>query len=379
MPDETRLEKSAPSVKVNAEQKRMPSLDGLRAIAILLVVFGHAFNEKEMPGSIRRVLGICFNSSLGVQIFFALSGFLITTLLLKEQDRTSNIDLKAFYRRRFFRILPASYLYLTTVAILSLVGIISVSGHFLWESFAFILNYQILWGEEGHGYWYVAHFWTLCLEQQFYLIWPAILAGLSHRSATRVLCALIILMPILRVVHYFATPGLRGQLGMMFHTGSDSIFIGSLAAMTIRLSPQLKERIRGICWQYILGVGIWLFVLSPIVTDHLRGSWNLSIGRTINGGAAALLLLWLVEYPTSLFGRILNTKPFVYVGTISYGLYLWQQVFLADSNIRSYRSIVAGVVAAFVVAAVSFHFFEKPLLKFAKSSPKGAKIDTSPI
>lgn len=355
---------TAPS-KPEAE-KRIPSLDGLRAVSILFVVFGHAFGHMPLPWLPSFVGAIVFNAALGVQIFFVLSGFLITGILLGEKARTGSVDIRRFYIRRFFRIIPASYLYLSTLAILTAAGILAVSWNLLLESFLYVLNYHVLIGGPMNDYWYVGHFWTLCMEQQFYLVWPLLLSRLSISQSQRFLLCVVLLLPLVRMASYYLFPEARGQLGIMFHSGSDSIFIGSLTAVWLHRFPEWRARLGQLHWAIAFGFGLFLFALTPYLSAMFGSLWNLPFARTASGVVAALLLIWSIENGNSLWGKFLNLQPMVYIGAISYGLYLWQQLFLGNGATRSPASMLLGIAAAFAVAALSFHLFERPILSFGR-------------
>src|SRR5207244_737970 len=116
------------------------------------------------------------NGGLGVHVFFVLSGFLITHLLRREVQKTGAVDLLAFYMRRVLRIFPALYTYLLTLTVLAVLGVITTSPGELVRAGTFFTNYAFLiTRESAGGYWFVGHFWTLSLEEQFYLFWPLII------------------------------------------------------------------------------------------------------------------------------------------------------------------------------------------------------------
>ena len=149
----------------------IPTLDGWRTIAILIVIFAHSSDSiKNVFGSIEsnyffeymKILGL-----LGVKIFFGLSGFLITTKLISDEFKRGQISLKSFYIRRAFRILPASIVFLLTVAILSLSGIIQISLDRWLSTLFFFANYT-----SAESTWYLGHFWSLAVEEHFYFLWP---------------------------------------------------------------------------------------------------------------------------------------------------------------------------------------------------------------
>src|SRR5215471_14081758 len=145
--------------------KRIPSLDGLRAVSIGMVLLGHLDGVRDFP---RALYHLTHFANFGVRVFFVISGYLITHLVLKEQSKTGRIDLAEFYRRRAFRILPPAYLYMVVVIV--------AYGHlFSWQNivtgFAYLTSYFI-----STTPWPLGHLWSLSVEEQFYLLWPLALA-----------------------------------------------------------------------------------------------------------------------------------------------------------------------------------------------------------
>ena len=167
--------------------RSIPTLDGWRALAIAFVLFSHGYPSLERVGFLelyfREPLGI-----FGVEIFFALSGFLITTKLLQEEEKKGSISLQNFYIRRAFRILPASLMFILFVALLSYIGSVpSVTPGRILSTILFFANYST-----AQPTYYLAHFWSLAVEEHFYLIWPAILVACTtrHRLKVAILFAL---------------------------------------------------------------------------------------------------------------------------------------------------------------------------------------------
>src|SRR5215831_9782405 len=168
---------------------RIPSLDGLRAISILLVVAGHSFDEGRSP-LLFELFGHLGN--YGVRIFFIISGFLITTLLLKEYTKTETISLRSFYLRRALRIFPAFYVYVAVICILAVLGVVSLLRGDVLHAVTYTMNYHTTRG------WYLNHIWSLSVEEQFYLIWPAALLFAGPGRAPRIALATVILAPFIR-------------------------------------------------------------------------------------------------------------------------------------------------------------------------------------
>src|SRR5580692_8626360 len=146
-------------------QRRIASLDGLRAVSILLVLTSHS-----ILGTHSFAFRLLFlHADLGVRVFFIISGFLITTLLLNERAESGGISLRLFYIRRTLRILPAFYLFVGTVAILNALGVIAVPP----GNWVYVLTYTLNF--DPHPPWVLGHLWSLSVEEQFYLLWPLVM------------------------------------------------------------------------------------------------------------------------------------------------------------------------------------------------------------
>jgi peptidoglycan/LPS O-acetylase OafA/YrhL len=347
-------------------RERLASLDGLRAISVLLIICAHGFASRGLPAWLTLATGAIFQGGLGVQIFFTLSGFLITTILLEEKRREGTISIRNFYARRLARILPANYFYLAALSILAIAGIITISTNNLAAAAGYVLNYQRTWrADDGAGYWYVGHLWTLCIEQQFYLVWPFAILAFSKRNLLRLCVALIFLLPVLRVIHYYAFPSVRAQLGLFFHTGADCIFVGSLAAILAGEPWNLRKRAGDLHWLWPALAGAWL--LWGVVWSRAWGGWwNVGPSRAVISGATVLLMFWLTVHPSSAFGKILNSRPLIYFGSVSYGLFLWQQLFLNNASGKSLTQIAAGLFAAFAISVISYELAEKRIGAWAR-------------
>jgi peptidoglycan/LPS O-acetylase OafA/YrhL len=144
----------------------LPSLDGWRAVAITAVILCHAFGQEDTGGKVNSL--ILNLGQQGVSLFFAISGYLITTLLLDEQQR-GGISLRGFYIRRAFRILPPAYIYLAAVATIGVSGLIHLAPG---EILSAALVYNNYWPSRS---WFTQHFWSLSMEEHFYLLWPSLL------------------------------------------------------------------------------------------------------------------------------------------------------------------------------------------------------------
>jgi peptidoglycan/LPS O-acetylase OafA/YrhL len=310
--------------------KRIPSLDGLRAISISLVVIGHVANAGHAPRYLAQYAG------LGVRIFFVISGYLITTILLGEHSRTATISLRDFYIRRAYRIFPAAMCFILAIVLLY--------WHTLrWYDIGAALLYLVNF--DRFRPWVIGHLWSLSLEEQFYFLWPSVLRK-WYRHRMIILCGVILAAPIARtVLFYFKVPG--GGYGNLLTVG-DNLAIGCLLAM---LGPRIPE----IRWKAAALMLVAVVLIIPFDADsRLRTVFMLFVLSPILHFSIAGILLHVVQHPY----RLLNLAPVVWLGNISYSLYLWQQPFLDPSSSSRY-----GVLWAIGLACVSYYMVEKPMLR----------------
>ena len=335
-----------------SERPRIPALDGLRACAVMAVVLGHAALSIPEPCAFwRRAFAFYPNAELGVHVFFVISGYLITHLLVVELEESGAVDLRAFYVRRVRRIFPVFYAYIGVMAGAAALGWIAVSRVHLASAAAFAWNYKNLWDTSpGPGNWYVAHFWTLALEEQFYLVWPAVLACAGLRGGRRVAIGVVAALPVVRAITYATCPAMRAQLGMMFHTALDTIMVGCLFALCAR---EVRGRVPA--W-LALACAAWVLGVDPRLTARFAGRWQFTVGLTLRAACIAACMTWLIEHARSAATRLLESRPFVHLGRISYSLYVWQQLVLVQAPFP------ANLVLALCVAEVSFRVVETPFL-----------------
>jgi peptidoglycan/LPS O-acetylase OafA/YrhL len=334
--------------------RRIPSLDGLRAISIALVLFGH------LAGA-----GLPFffggGASLGVTVFFVISGYLITGLLVGEYERTGRISLRRFYVRRTLRIFPAFYVFVLVVVVMNALGFVQLERGDLTAAVTYSMNYLY------HRAWTFGHVWSLAVEEQFYLLWPATLALLGiSRGAYAALFA-IALGPLLRTALYVWVPGSRVGLDQMFPTVADTLATGCLLALVQRrLSASVAYR------RFLLSPAFALvpvaLVATVISSDHPR--FDGLVGQTCRNVAIALILDRAVRLPDGALGRVLNARPLVFVGTISYSLYLWQQPFVNRHASLWMNHLPQSVILAFAAAFASYRLVERPVLAWRERRAK---------
>ena len=349
-----------------ASMSRIPSLDGLRAISIFLVVALHTIQRYSVTHHVPRFWHGIFAGGTGVFIFFVISGYLITSLLLDEQQKTGTISRRGFYIRRALRILPPLYMYVAVVLLLGLAGRLASDKLDIISALFFFHDYapSFMWSLE--------HFWSLSIEEQFYLIWPFVLIyclrrpGIEGRMlAGKIAIAVILIEPFIRVVSFLVpNPYIHNATG--FHMRADSLMFGCVVAL-FEGTPTF-ERI------YCIATKIWWIPPAVILISDLLGSrfenyWQFPFGFTIAGVAIATFLLWSVRNPASIVGRLLNSRPLVHIGVLSYSIYLWQTLLLrVDSSafgplLRFFSTFPGNWLVILIVAELSYHLVEKPALR----------------
>ena len=348
----------------------IPSLDGVRALSIFLVIALHLLQRRSLAVHVPTFYFVLADGGLGVFIFFVISGYLITTLLLREQARAGAISLGRFYIRRAFRILPPLYLYLITMALLAWSGHLPGLGRGqLLTAFTFTSNYIPF----HNPIWAFEHLWSLCIEEQFYLLWPAVLVFSLTRSkvenqrrfAAKIVLGVIVAEPLIRVVSYHFLPHFHSMA--MFHMLSDGLMFGALGAL-LQGDAQFEAIYRRAArWPWLL-TGL-LFFGSGALGMIYQNYWNLPIGLTIDGALALLWLVWLIRNPHSLQGRLLNLPAVAWVGRLSYSMYIWQTFFIHASNIDVFRregwynTFPGNLVCILGIATFSYYCIEQPALR----------------
>ncbi len=331
--------------------RSIPSLDGLRAVSVGMVVAAHMNGVLAHSIPFVPFWLYIFWGSLGVQTFFVISGFLITGLLLKELDTTGAINLKRFYLRRSLRIFPPFYAYLAVGFALTLAGL------FVGKFRAFIVAGAYLSNYMGGGSELLEHTWSLSLEEQFYLLWPAALLWMGTRKSIKLAIWVILLSPFSRIITYYLAPYHRALVNGMLHTGLDSIMFGCLLALLWR-NPQFNQWVQPIVRGWIAAAGsLFVLVLSPMLQARFRGSYGLVLGLTMNAICLSQILLYAVRVPDSLLGKLLNTRVLRHFGVISYSLYLWQHMFTRPN---SARLVPWNLLAILVCAELSYWLIERP-------------------
>lgn len=340
---------------MNKETGRIPSLDGLRAISISLVVICHSVQTIsfiKLHGALRD--GLIGLGPLGVRVFFVISGFLITNILLRELDTRNRIDLPRFYFRRTLRIFAPYYFLIAVIAILQAMNWIVLAPGDVFHALTYTVNYH-----QGRS-WYLGHGWSLSVEEQFYLLWPAALLLSGKRRGLWFISCLIIICPIIRLGYYYYYPSLiEEEISYRFETVFDALASGCVLA---GLYEWLKSRPA-----YYRIIKTRSFVIVPILVlyaSQLNPGSQLSLvcGITIQNIGIAACLAWCLTNYKGNMGRLLNCKPLVFVGGMSYSIYLWQQLFLNPFSSSIISSFPLNLLLVGAASLASYYLVERSSL-----------------
>ena len=361
------------------EPRRISGLDGLRGIAVLFVLLEHGcYSFLKLDWPVAPYIG---NGALGVNIFFVLSGYLIYELSAREFEKTGAFNWKAFYLRRILRIFPCFYSYLAVVLILAGLGLLTLTRPVIFSVATFSLNYRHVWdhSSELYNYYVVGHYWTLALEEQFYLTWPLLMFLLPRKRLLPLMVAVIALAPFIRVFCYFFTPGSRAQIGMMFHTGFDSIAMGVLLGELCR-RPQWKARLQTLArnpW-VLAGSGIFLVLVSPWLVIHLKGNYSITIGKTLELMCIAIIIIAAASASSPRLSAVLNWRPLMFIGVLSYSLYVWNPLFLNMQTHWILNVFPLNFIGLFAAGAFSYYLIERPVLRLKERLRRRATPINSP-
>lgn len=338
-----------------------PALDGVRAIAILIVLSWHTWGWPPA-------------GSLGVDLFFVLSGFLITTLLLEERKTTGRISLTSFFRRRALRLLPALYTLLVVVVTVLLVVDDDHRRTFL-TALAAATYWSNLLSLVLHGSGQVVapalqHLWSLAQEEQFYLLWPPVLVVVMRyrpRFLAPIITSLIAVIVVERLAYLAGgSPVWSGRVYVGPDMHADPILVGCLFGVFFSRGEIIASRLG----RELLGLASLGTIAAMALIFH--GGTNLALYGTplltLFAFATGTLILCLVS-GDSIIARVLGCPPARFLGRISYGMYLWHlPILMAVASLGAWRAPL-GVAVTVVMATGSLYLVERPFLRMKHRRP----------
>lgn len=336
-----------------------PVLDGVRALAIIPVLLYHsAFPQLFQSGR------------AGVDLFFVLSGFLITNLLIEEWKRTGDVEVGRFYARRVLRLAPAMLCVLAFVWGAALApGGLGTTPAAMARFTLLVLSYTNNWASALHSTSVPAplgHFWSLAVEEQFYLLWPWLLVA-AFRSRVSLRALLVTLLVSVAAVSLWRTvlweinhDPFRGVFG------TDTRATGLLAGSAIAVARHLGMRTSKGFATVLVGAALLIYALIIPRAYDLEG-WLLLGGLQPVELAACMLIIGLTTSSGAPFASLLACKPSLWLGRRSYGIYLWNwPLSLLARSIMPHAPLVSsvlGILATFVAAELSFRYLERPILR----------------
>jgi peptidoglycan/LPS O-acetylase OafA/YrhL len=332
--------------------------DTLRGVSIIFVLLTHLGLLEMLPENefLRERVWLLMSGRTGVQIFFTLSGFLITRILLHELNEFGNINFALFYKRRFLRLLPPLIVFYIAVAILMRFHLIQTTSYGFLFSFFYLYNFVPLkyyTGEMGHT-------WSLAVEEQYYLIWPLVISFVNKKMAS--LLIFLVLMACIAAVYLYPEWSITKlfRADLWFIPAVAPIMAGSFFAWLIHNQEDFYRRYftrkNATIWA---GVVIFLYPLySPL----------LELTFVFQSVGVSIILIWVLFNQESKFTSILNNRLLSYIGTISYGIYVYQGLFLRTGPGGEIwiQQFPQNIILTFATAILSYHLLEKPVLKLKK-------------
>jgi peptidoglycan/LPS O-acetylase OafA/YrhL len=343
----------------------IPSLDGLRAFSIALVILAHARQTRGFPT--RIPLSVFNHGGLGVHIFFVISGFLITTLLIQERAETGGVSLKLFYARRTLRIFPAYYCLLAVIAAGAGMGWFSAPARNLLLAATYTTNYPSSGGE-----WITGHTWSLSVEEQFYLVWPLTIKLAGSRRAYWIAGLIAVISPLVCCELYLTNH--RAAINY-FPVVAAPIAGGCLLAGAM---SWLRSRERILRWFRAPAGDVVLPLM--ILLDLLRfqhPKLNMLFGEPALTVGICYAIVRYTQFPDGCVASLLNAPAVAFAGRLSYSLYLWQQVFMFPSGTSVLQTFPLNVGAALCCALLSYYVIERPTDKLRKRLHPAASSATA--
>jgi peptidoglycan/LPS O-acetylase OafA/YrhL len=342
---------------VDPANGRILALDGWRGISAIMVVAAHLIHD-------RHGLGNFATSDTGVLIFFVISGFIITKLAIGEHARFGHFSIGRFYIRRGLRILPPFFAYLACVLVASVTGLIDQDPAQVYAAGAFLCFSTLVPCQ-----WFVAHSASLGYEELFYLLFPLIFFAFAPRPRIAfgsILVGLVTFLLLRRTLQF--------HIGFVTLTSAMFIFICS-GAVAATFEPAIERVARS-----RVGTALWMISAAIVIAKLIYASnYQLPVTTTVNPDTDTPLPLifkllpaaitWLVAgslYGGSRIFAFLTWRPLIWVGQISYSLYLWQQLFTASPQLYLATSPLLFPPLMLAAAAASYYWIELPCRRISR-------------
>ena len=338
----------------------LPTLDGWRAVAIGIVLLTH-----DRIYSLGRLSTQTIHSGHGpggVELFFSISGLLICSRLLEEERLNATISLKNFYLRRCFRIQPAAWVYLSFIALLMRTGVLAHAYEGIGYSLLMVRNYFPL--HFSPRFWYTDHFWSLSVEEHFYLFLPIFLSVIRKRRVAVLLSLVLVLLAWNRLVGMY--PALQFGWELIFRTdfAAKGLLLSSAVALALT-----GQTFRAWCQRWVRPI----LTLPVAAAIYCIATWHVSyLSATAALCAYPLMILSTLLHPQSTLGQVLEWPSIRYIGRISYSIYLWQMPFfpffypivIPHSQLLILLSQTwLRYPTVLTLSILSYHCIEKPFIR----------------
>lgn len=346
--------------------KYSPELDGLRGAAILSVMAFHAGAPFLKGGFI------------GVDIFFVLSGFLITSLLASEYDRYGSVSLKNFYMKRVLRLAPALILLLLAFCLASFMFLSNQKAISNYVDSIISLFYLSNWARAFslHPPDFLGHTWSLSIEEQFYIVWPILLLTLLRFSSSRKVVVFFTVSLALLAWAFRVYLHMKGATPERLYNGldtrADALMVGCALGVAYAsgfFNKQALKIMPSRILAFIATVSA-LILLAFSVGANWRAPYMYQFAFFAIEILTAFIVIDIMANNRSILRRIVATRVLVWVGSISYGLYLWHYPIyraMFSLELNGLTVITVGSLLTFVVAVLSYYLMEKPILKLKKT------------
>ncbi len=350
-----------------AAHRRLPCLDGLRCLSVLLVLIAHSRDVIHYPAAkLDPLVRWIPPGTTGVQVFFVLSGFLITFLLLKEKQKHGDVSLKLFYVRRALRILPAYVAFLIVVAIIQITGPLEVNGSSWFALVAYLVNFI-------HTPKIAEHVWSLSVEEQFYLLWPFLFWFFLVKNERPMKALIVLLIPVV-VAPVGRVIGSRNPDSLLFNEFSffnhfDSLAFGCLLAFLFGYRGLTSTALFEKKWPVLIASLALILIPHLLIVTSTASALTIPFASTLSALGIALLIGFVLFHPGCFAVSWLNFKPIALVGVWSYSIYLWQQLYCTNPALLGFESTPRflafpyWLVPVFATAIASYYLVEQPFLK----------------
>ena len=349
-----------------ADGRRIAQIDGWRGISILLVVTGHLvilrYGDSPLSGPITLASTL---AELGVRIFFVISGFIITTMALRERLESGRFSATGFYTRRLFRIVPPFAIFLVFVWGATEFGMIQSHLNDILFAAGFMCNLPgVVCG------FFTSHTWSLAYEEQFYLLFPLLFIFRMTRIKIFILCLFILLMAFPFIAHALQLSERIKEAASFADRGFLFICAGALAAVYMdRIKLIFLSRWASLTYWCALAVLIFILLLHTHPQVQVSASLFAYLSKGLNITLLPVCIAWLVGssvFHLNPLARLLESPPLQFLGMISYSLYLWQQIFSAHPSYYLTNNWLLFPPLMLLMATLSYYLVELPCIRVGK-------------